>query len=57
MPLRPAASALVRRLRKQPGTRIAYVSYAASAALKKSREIRQLYQRAGGVECIQSFNL
>ncbi len=39
---------IVRRLRQNPRTRIAYVTYAASFALKKSREIRQLYQRTGG---------
>jgi predicted phage terminase large subunit-like protein len=43
-----AKHAIVRRLRALPQTRICYVTYAAAFALKKSREIRRLYQRAGG---------
>jgi predicted phage terminase large subunit-like protein len=39
---------IVRRLRMSRRTRIAYVTYAAAYALKKSRETRQLFARAGG---------
>jgi predicted phage terminase large subunit-like protein len=47
--------ALARRLRKSPHSRIAYVTYAATAAQKKSREIRQLFERAGG-RIVESAN-
>jgi predicted phage terminase large subunit-like protein len=40
--------AIVWRLLTDPTKRIAYGSYSARAAFKRSREIRALYQRAGG---------